>query len=274
MKKRARHSAILERLSAYRECNISELATQFSVSGETIRRDIKSLSEKGLVQKVHGGVVAPEFPAEQEYRKRLRINAAEKKAIAELAAARILNGASLMLDTGTTTAYLARALVEHQDLLVVTNCAETARILATSRRNHVYLAGGEFRPENYAAFGASAVRFLESFRVDFAILSIGGIHSDAGFMDYRLEEAELAQTMMKRARQTIVLADHSKFDLHAPVWVADFNQIDWFITDASVPPPFKQRLMDGGVKIVVPEAVPEHARPVSAAGDTFITASR
>lgn len=95
-------------------------------------------------------------------------------------------------------------------------------------------------------------RFLESFRVDFAVLSIGGVHADAGVMDYHLEEAELAQTMMKRAQRTYVLADHSKFGLHVPVWVADLDSIDGIITDQPPPPPFDRRLRDAGVQIITP----------------------
>ena len=229
--KAARHKSILARLSDEQTCSIVELATALNVSGETIRRDIRELSAAGHVAKVHGAVVLPESETEQAYQKRLRINATEKRAIADAAVKLIPDASSLMIDTGSTTTYFARYLAERTRLIVITNCAEIARTVASKRGNEVYLAGGVLRVDDDATFGSSAVTFVEQFRADFAVLSVGGFSAD-GIMDYHLEEARLAQAMITRARTTMVLADSSKFRMAAPVWIADWSDVDVLVTDS------------------------------------------
>ncbi len=229
------------------------LAEQLAVSGETIRRDIKTMANKGLVERVHGGVVLPDLFREPAFQKRLERNAEAKRAIARTAAAQVRNGDSLMLDTGSTTAYVARALTELSDLMVVTNCADIARTLAVNSRNKVYLAGGEIRADDTAVFGPSAIRFVEQFRVRYAILSIAAIDPDDGFMDFHLSEREFSRAVMARANQVMVVADHSKFALRAPVKVCDFAEVGALITNQPPPAPAAERLAEAGVMLIVAE---------------------
>lgn len=233
--KAARHRSILARLSDEHTCSIVELATALNVSGETIRRDIRELSGAGHVAKVHGAVVLPESETEQAYQKRLRIHAREKQVIADAAVKLIPDASSLMIDTGSTTTYFARYLSERTRLIVITNCAEIARTVASKRGNEVYLAGGVLRVDDDATFGSSAVTFVEQFRADFAVLSVGGFSTD-GIMDYHLEEARLAQAMITRAKRTMVLADSSKVRMAAPVWIADWADVDVLVTDSGAAP--------------------------------------
>lgn len=241
----------MKTLGLHGTCTVTGLADQLAVSSETIRRDIKIMANKGLVERVHGGVLLPDLFREPGFQKRLNRNPEAKKAIARLAAAQLRNGDSVMLDTGSTTAYVARALTGHSDLMVVTNCTDIAHTLAAGNRNSVYLTGGEYRADDGAIFGASATEFVERFRVRIAILSIAAINLDDGFMDFHLSEAEFSRAVIRQANQVIVVADHSKFDIQAPVKVCDFADVDTLITDRPPPPAFAKRLAEAGVILFV-----------------------
>jgi len=245
----ARQATILKALGQQGACRVNELAEQLAVSDETIRRDVKAMAGKGLVERVHGGVVLPQALSEPAFQKRMARNAEEKRRIARLAAAQIRNGDSVMLDTGSTTAYVARALSEHSDLLVVTNCTEIAMRLAG--RNRVYLAGGELRADDGAVFGAAAIRFVEQFRTRHAVLSIGAVDPTDGLMDFHLQEAEFSRALMRRAECTVVVTDHAKFGGRAPVRVCGFEEIDLLITDRAPPPELTQRIADARVRLLV-----------------------
>ncbi len=251
MHRSARHAAIMRSLGLHGSCSVTGLAGQLAVSDETIRRDIKIMANKGLVERVHGGVMLPDLFGEPAFQRRLNRNAEAKKAIARTAAAQVRDGDSLMLDTGSTTAYVSRALTQRADLMVVTNCAEIARALATNGRNKIYLAGGEFRADDSAIFGPAAIRFVERFRVRTAILSIAAITPDDGFMDFHLSEAEFSRAVMRQANHVMVVADHAKFAVQASVKVSDFADVDSLITDRPPPPPTAARLAEAGVMVMV-----------------------
>lgn len=251
MHRTARQAAIMKELGSHGSCTVTDLAGRLAVSGETIRRDIKAMADRGLVERVHGGAVSPNLFSEPGFYKRLDRQAAAKKAIARIAAGQVRDGESVMLDTGSTTAYVARALADRNDLLVVTNCAEIARTLAINERNKVYVAGGEFRADDTAIFGPSAIQFVERFRVRHAILSIGAITADDGFMDFHLNEAEFSRAVMARANRVTVVADHSKFTTHAPVKVCGYAEIQFVITDRPPPPAIAERFAEAGTKVVV-----------------------
>jgi len=251
MRQAERHSAILKAVARTGTSTVTGLAAELSVSGETIRRDIRALSEDGLLVKVHGGATMPGPLKEPGFRQRLGDNPAAKKAIARAAARQVRDGDTLMMDTGSTTAYAARALLDHRDLLVVTNSADIARTLATRKGNRVYMAGGELRADDGAALGPAAASFVEQFRVRVAILSIGAIDTEDGLMDYYLSEAEFSRVVMGRAEQVIVVADHSKFGRRGLVRVCDLERIHTLITDRPPPDPFAGQFKKAGVRVLI-----------------------
>ncbi|HEX9791010.1 MAG TPA: DeoR/GlpR family DNA-binding transcription regulator [Kiloniellales bacterium] len=253
MHRSARQAAIMKTLGMHGSCTVSDLSGELAVSDETIRRDIKIMANKGLVERVHGGAMLPDLFREADFQKRLNHNAEAKRAIARTVAAQVRNGESLMLDTGSTTAYVARALTEHTDLLVVTNCTDIARTLASRNRNQVYMAGGQFRADDGAILGASAIRFINQFRVRTAILSMAAIHPEFGFMDFHLREAEFSQAVMGQAQRVIVAADTTKFTVQAPVKVCGFAAIDTLVTDRPPPPPAARHLAESNVAVLLAE---------------------
>ena len=250
----ARQAAILHALEDQGLCRVATLADQLAVSGETIRRDVKILELKGLVERVHGAVARRNLYREPAFRKRFGQNVAAKQAIARHAAAWVDNGDTLMLDTGSTTAYVARALADLSNLMVVTNCSEIARTLSESGRNQVYMAGGEFRSDDSAVFGATTIAFVEQFRVRLAILSIAAISLEHGLMDSHLSEAEFSRAVISQAQRVMVVADHSKFGSEAAVKVCDLDAVTSIVTDCAPPPPFCKALRRAGVTLLAPEA--------------------
>lgn len=215
--------------------SISALAAALGVSLETVRRDIRALVDDGQLVKTHGTVHVPDHGREAPFDRRMRENAAEKRRIARHVAGLIADGDSIMMDTGTTTSILARELSARRELTIVTNSSDVARTLATVNGNKVFMAGGELHGDNGAAFGRTATDFAARFRVRHAIISIGAIDARMGPMDYLLEEAEFARTVLTCGDTRIVATDHTKFERSALVKVCDFADFDLLVTDR--PPP-------------------------------------
>lgn len=245
-----RQSEILRVVRLRRACRIEELAEQLAVSAETVRRDVRRLAAEGLVLKLHGEVGLPEPLGEPPFQRRMMENRDAKQRIASRVAELVQDGDALMLDTGSTTAYVALALAGHSHLLVVTNSTEIARILATRNGNRVFMAGGELRADDAAAFGVQAQAFIRQFEVQHAILSIGGIGDNGSFMDFHIGEAEISQAIIGQAERVIVVADHGKFGRRGFVRVCGPEQVDLLISDRAAPSPLAECLVAAGVDVL------------------------
>jgi DeoR family glycerol-3-phosphate regulon repressor len=206
-----------------------------SVSDETVRRHVQPLVKKGLVLRVHGGIVLPDQLQEAPYLRRMDENKQGKQRIAEKVADLIENGEALFLDSGSTTAYVALALTRHRKLSVVTNSVEIARTLASRNGNRVYMAGGELRGDDVASFGKPVVDFINQFHFNHAILSVGGVSEQNEIFDFHLEEMEVSQAAIARADQVMVVADYSKFTRRALIKVCSFAAVDTLVCDQTPP---------------------------------------
>jgi DeoR family transcriptional regulator, glycerol-3-phosphate regulon repressor len=249
-----RHAEILRIVQDEGTISIADLADRLGVSLETVRRDVKPLTSDGTVMKMHGAIGLPAIVGEAPFERRMRENAEAKRAIARLVATTIVEGESVMLDTGTTTSYLARELLGHRRLTVVTNSSDIARTLATVNGNRVYMAGGELRSDSGAAFGISAIEFVSRFSVNHAIISIGALDAVAGVMDYDLEEAEFARMVLSRGTRSLVVTDHSKFGRQGLVQVCGFGGFGELVTDRTPPPDIAAALAAAGTRLTVAEA--------------------
>ncbi len=246
-----REMAILEELKLSGSCRIQDLARRLAVSEETIRRNVRKLAERGLVRKVHGGVYLPETAQEPNFTQRMNENPDAKRRIAARLARMIRNGDSLILDIGSTTAYVARALRGHHDLFIVTNSLAVAQTLATRNNNRVFMAGGELRSHDGGAFGHEAIRFVHQFSVRYAVLSAAAIDAETGFMLFDLQEAEFSREIMRAAETTIIAADATKFARQAPVRLAPPEDIDLLVTDAPPPPDIADFLTGASVSTII-----------------------
>ncbi|OIQ73741.1 glycerol-3-phosphate regulon repressor [mine drainage metagenome] len=230
---------------------IIDISRRLNVTEETIRRNVRRLEAQGVVTKVHGGVQLKDWSPEATFAQRLTENPDAKRKIARKVAAMVGNGASLFLDVGTTTAYVAQALRSHQNLMVVTNSLSVAQTLAMINSNRVFMAGGELRSHDGGAFGAEALAFVGQFRVSFAILSAAALTADAGFLLHDLREAEFSREIIRCAERSMMAVDATKFGRSAPIRIAGPETIDTLITDAMPPPATAQMLAAADVKVVL-----------------------
>jgi DeoR family glycerol-3-phosphate regulon repressor len=235
---------------------IQFLAERLNVSEETIRRNLKSMEESGLVIKVHGGVHLKGHASEQPLHFRMSENAEAKRMIAAEVAAMIANGDTLFLDVGSTTAFIAVALQKHQNLFVVTNSLSVANALATRNNNRVFFAGGALRSHDGGAFGMEAVNFIRRFTVNHAILSVTAIDAQCGFMLQDMEEAEFARAAARQAASRIIVADASKFGLTAPIIIDEPRTYSTLVTNAPPPDDVGVMLQANDIDLVIAKSKP------------------
>ncbi|QRM56531.1 DeoR/GlpR family DNA-binding transcription regulator [Sinorhizobium sp. BG8] len=230
---------------------IQFLAERLNVSEETIRRNIRSLEASGLVTKVHGGVHITEGVAEKPLHFRMNENPEAKRVIAAKVASLVQNGDTIFLDIGSTTAFIAVALQNHRDLLVVTNSLSVAHTLAARNGNRIFFAGGELRGHDAGAFGSEASKFIERFNVRIAILSVTAINASAGFMLQDMQEAEISRVAARHAQMRIIVADTQKFGRTAPITIGDPKDYDMLVTDGEPPVEIGQMLASNSIEVVI-----------------------
>ncbi len=244
-----RHMDILRIVREEGTISVTALARELGVSSESIRRDVKPLTQSGALVKMHGAVTLPHHVLEAPFERRLRENASAKRQIAKYTAQLIEDGDTLMLDTGTTTSILARELLRKSDLTVITNSSDIARTLSTVNGNRVYMAGGELRGDNGAAFGPFAISFIRRFRVRHSIISIGAIDAASGPMDHDLAEAEFGAAILEQGDITTVITDHTKFGRSGLVNVCGFDSFQHLVTDKAPPSDIAEKLQEAEIKV-------------------------
>jgi DeoR family glycerol-3-phosphate regulon repressor len=231
----SRQEQLVERLRRDRLLSVSALAEALEVSTETIRRDVRALAAKGVLVKQHGNVLWPENRDDEPLQRRMAANMGAKKRIAQAIAREIKDGESLLIDSGSTTMYVAEALRGHRNLTVVTISAPIAQMLAPGEGNRVFLAGGEVRADDCAAYGPACLAYLGQFSAETAILSAAAISREFGVMDHHMCEVEVCRVLVERAERVIVAADHTKFSAKGLIAACPLAEIDLVVTDAAPP---------------------------------------
>lgn len=230
-----RQPEILEIARREGKVTVDGLASHFNVTLQTIRRDLTELAESGKLERVHGGAIQPSGTSNIEYEERRILNEAAKTAIAAKCAAHIPNGSSLFLNIGTSTEAVARALLEHEDLLVVTNNMNVANILIDNPDCDVILTGGGLRRSDGGLIGALTIQSIGQFKFDIAVISCSAMDVDGDLLDFDIQEVSVSQTILARSRKSFVVADHSKFKRNAPGRIASLSALDAMFTDMPLP---------------------------------------
>ena len=248
-----RQEKILALLRAEDRVDVDDLASRFTVTTQTIRRDLTELCERGLATRTHGGarklVSASSFGYEE---RRLR-NAPIKEALATAAASLIPDGASVILNIGTTTEQVAAALATHKDLTVITNNINVIHILRGARLESLVIAGGSVRQSDGAVVGAEAVEFINRYKADFAVIGTSSLDEDGAVLDFDEREVAVARAILQNARTKILVADASKFERNAPVRICGADDLDYIITDKRPPQTFADAAEAGGTKLITLE---------------------
>jgi len=230
--------------------SVRELAALLNVSEQTVRRVVKPLVERGVVEKVHGAVVGRSRPGEAPFLARMTVHQRAKVAIAARVAAMVRDGDAVALDTGSTTGFVAQALRQHRGLTVVTNSTFIATTLATIPGNRVHMAGVELRNHDGASFDASAFAVVRSMKVRVAILSASALDPRRGLMVQEHAEAEMSAAMGSIAEQRVFAVDSSKFGRSALVALAALAPGDVVVTDA-MPDRDARRALAGAEIVIV-----------------------
>jgi len=243
-----RQQHILEIAQRTGRVSVDELVTKFDVTPQTIRKDLNDLCDARVLNRVHGGAVMRSGVANMEYDQRRTMAEEEKRGIGEVCANLIPNGASLFINIGTTTEAVAHYLTQHREMLVITNNLNVANILLDNPHCEVIIAGGLVRQSDKGIIGEATVDFIRQFKVDYAVIGASALDEEGTLLDYDYREVRVAQAIIENARETILVADHMKFNRTAPVRIGDLSQIASFVTDQTIPDSLKDLCRENGVK--------------------------
>lgn len=233
MDKAGRSEAVLDVLRARGRVEVADLAGRFGVSEMTIRRDLEELERHNLCRRVHGGAV-PSLSRSYEppFTLRQQQAVAAKRAIGVAVGQMLSDGETVLLDIGTTTMEVARALQGRSNLTVITPSIPIANLLADEPGMRVICLGGVARPGERSLVGSLTEHAIRQFFVDVCVLGIGGLDVQAGLTEFNLDDAAIKQVALERSRRLIVAADASKLGTVAFAAVAPSDRIDVLVTDA------------------------------------------
>jgi len=229
-----RQNKILTNLQVNQTALVSELSREYSVTEETIRRDLEKLEKRGLVKKTYGGAVfGHDGSMDIPFRNRETGSQEENMYIAKLAVSQIRDGETLMLDSSAVSLCTARLLKQRVDLTIITNSVEILMNFAFIKSIKVISTGGLLRKNDFALAGAAAEQAIQSFHVDKAIISCSAIHREYGLTEADEQEAQIKSIMAKSAKQIMALVASNKFDNVSFVHFLDVIQIHTLITNAA-----------------------------------------
>jgi DeoR family transcriptional regulator of aga operon len=250
--KEERQQLILEAVQDSRRVTVIELSHRFGVSEVTIRRDLRELAEQGALRRAHGGAVAA-TPAPPELPVVHRIIQAEscKECIGRAAAALVADGESIFIGSGSTTAYVARYLVDREGLTVVTNALNIATELATAAGVTVVVTGGMMRASELSLVGHITEQALREVRVDKVIIGMRAISLEEGMTNDYLPEVMTDRTIIHMAPELILVADHTKFGTVASAYVAPVERITVLVTDPETDAQTLAHLQRMGIRVIV-----------------------
>jgi DeoR family fructose operon transcriptional repressor len=255
-----RKQKIADYVFEHKRASVQELTAYFNVSESTIRRDLKGLEEAKLLRRTHGGAVANgDDNAEPPFEDREDRYRSQKEAIARVAASIIREGDIVLLDSGTTTYYLAKRLKTFNKLTVVTNSLKVAQELAGHKGIELVLSGGTVREETLAMVGPLAQHAIGSVRVNKVFLAANGIDPHAGITTPNMIEAAVKRQMIQFAGQVVLLADHSKYGTISYAKVADLSEIDQCIMDDGISQAAVKEMESAGIDVTLTSAGSEEA---------------
>lgn len=250
----SRQLEIIELAKAEAKVSVDDLAQRFSVTAQTIRKDLNDLCEARALTRIHGGAIFPSSTENVKYEARRSIAATEKQAIGRAAANLIPGKSSLFINIGTTTEAVGEALVDHQELMVITNNINVANRLRIFSGIEVVIAGGVVRGTDGGIVGEAAVDFIRQFKVDYAVIGVSAIDKDGALLDYDFREVKVAQAIIANARHVILVSDSSKFDRTAPVRIGHLSQVHTFITDHCPSASVKSICRENDVQLIETES--------------------
>lgn len=229
MKPKERQAYILEKVRQEKSATVEELSKIFSVSVQSIRKDINFLCEEGLLRRTYGGVEMALQKDNISYDSRKIIHFDEKKIIAKLIAKQIPNNSSLFFSIGTTPEIIAKELINHKNLKIFTNNINVALVCCENSSFEVTLHGGLLRNKHRDIVGNDIENFFSSYRVDFGIYGVGAIEEDGSLLDFTQEECQAREAISKSSKKIFLVADYSKFGRNAYIRSGNISNRNNFV---------------------------------------------
>lgn len=246
-----RQQEILELARKDGKVTVDGLAELYDVTVQTIRRDLSELANSGRLERVYGGAVIPSGIINIQYEERRRLNEIGKKAIAVSCAQEIPNGASVFMNIGTTTEAVAHELLDHENLLVVTNNLNIANILAANHSCEIILAGGVLRRTDGGIVGGLTMEMVKQFKFDYSVLGCSAIDLDGDLLDFDGQEIMVSSTAIKRSRKVMIVADYIKFERKAPLTICSLSDVTMLFTDSSLSKDLISNCTNWGTEVVI-----------------------
>jgi DeoR family glycerol-3-phosphate regulon repressor len=245
-----RQKEILDLARKQGKVTVDGLAELYDVTVQTIRRDLSDLADSGRLERVHGGAVIASGVTNIRYGERRRLNQDGKKAIAVKCAQNIPDGASVFMNIGTTTEAVAHELLDHENLLVVTNNLNIANILAANQSCEIILAGGLLRRTDGGIVGGLTAEMVKQFKFDYSVLGCSAIDADGDLLDFDGQEVMVSTTAIKRSRKVMVVADRFKFERKAPLTICSLRDVTMLFTDGGLSEDLIADCMNWGTEVV------------------------
>ena len=266
--RRERLQQILERIKKEHKAYVEELAEYFKVSASSIRLDLAELEKMGLITRIYGGAVLPEYSIENimnssfdiEYRPNLEMRSQkyykEKEAIGRLAASFVEDGDTILIDGGSTTQFLVKNIINRKGLTIVTNSLPHIPDLLKIQDIEIYLVGGLIYPENLVLAGNFATDSLKQIHVRKSFLGIDGISLEGGLTasnPHASEFVSIKKKMIEISDIHYFLSDFSKLGITCLMPIAPLEEMDYLITDANAPMDIVEQLKSLGVIVEIAE---------------------
>lgn len=249
-----RHHAIAELVAARGRVAVTELASQFDVTTETVRRDLSQLERLKLLRRVHGGAVSMRSVTmlEAHLPDRDLAQAEEKERIARAAVSLLPEGGcTLLMDAGSTTVRLAPLLPPNDHWIVITHAVPIAGLLASLPNVELHLLPGRVRLPTQAAVGHATIEAIRQFRADLAFIGTNGISVRHGLSTPDPEEAATKRALVASAQRVVVLADATKVGQERTVRFADLEDVDVLVTDSAIEETDVKSFEAAGLDVVV-----------------------
>jgi DeoR/GlpR family transcriptional regulator of sugar metabolism len=242
-----RQIAILNKVANVTKINVDELSKEFGVSQVTIRQDLKILEQNGVLKRFHGGAMVN---SDDDIMKRLSFNYDAKLQIARKAASLVNNGETVMIESGSTNALLARELAKKSDITIITNSTFISRFVRNQNIKIVVL-GGDYQHESEVNVGPLTRICINEFHVDKVFIGVDGFSPQIGFTCINMMRAEVTRAMTERAQKCIVVTDSTKFEKLGVSCSLKPSEVDIVITDTKISEENINILKSIGIEVLI-----------------------
>ena len=251
-KVRERYNRIIENLNRTGLVKVSQLSEELGATTVTIRHDLDVLEQGGLLVRIQGGAVLPEFRSQfSAFAQGKQTDQEEKLRIAAAAAALVKDGDTLFINAGSTAYYFAGQLKHLKNISIVTNSLYVAEGMSDMPSCRVILLGGNINTRLAFTSGDDTIGQLNRYRADHAFLSVDGICPDGRITTQHSDEATVYRLMMERSGSTVVIADYTKIGKEGFTYISDAKQMNTLVTDSRADPCVIGRLQDAGIQVIL-----------------------